>query len=66
MVVLLCDLILLLIITVCQIIKLVERIKIKINDNQHVKTVTSKFTALSIKQRQAIVRKFIQYKAINA
>jgi len=26
--------------------------KIKINDNHHVKTVTSKCTALSIKQRQ--------------
>ena len=36
-----------------------ESSKRKINDNQHVKTVTSKFTALSIKQRQAIVSKFI-------
>ena len=53
MVVFLFDLIFLLIITVCQIITLVERSKRQINDNQHVKTA-SKFTALSIKQRQEI------------
>ena len=54
MVVFLFDLILLLIITVCQIITLVENSKIKINDN-HVKTVIpSKFKVLSIKQRQEV------------
>jgi len=69
MVVFLFDLILLLIITVYQIITVVESRKIEINDTQHVKTVTSKCTALSIKQRQeagkVIVRNFICKVVLN-
>ena len=65
MVVFLFDLILLLIITVCQIITLVERSKRKINDNHYAKTVLPpKFTALSIKQRQE-VRKIQSYVVDN-
>ena len=65
MVVFLFALILLLIITFCQIITLVESSKRKRNDKQHVKTVTSKFTALGIKQRTYMYTAVINTKHFN-
>jgi len=63
MVVFLFDLIMLLIITVCGIITFSSKKEKEMTIN--IKTVTSKFTLLSIKQSQTIVRKFIREVVLN-